>query len=64
LTTESELFKAGEVGSSKNILTSTLLRDLFAGGHLSGGTALIRQHYAKLHSKRKSTFLQGSDDAH
>jgi hypothetical protein len=40
LTTESELFKAGEVGSSKNILASTLLRDLFAGGHLSGGTAL------------------------
>jgi hypothetical protein len=40
LTTESELFKAGEVGSSKNILTSTLLRNPFAGGHLSGGMAL------------------------
>lgn len=40
LTTESELFKAGEVGCSKNILASTLLHDLFAGGHLLGGTAL------------------------
>jgi hypothetical protein len=40
LTTESELFKEGGVGSSKNILASTLLQDLFAGGHLSGGTAL------------------------
>jgi len=39
LTTETELFKAGEVGSSKKILVSTLLRDLFTDGHLSGGAA-------------------------
>jgi hypothetical protein len=62
LTTESELFKAGEFGSSKNILTSTLLIDLFAGRHLSGGTALTSTMLNYI--PRESTFLQGSDDAH
>ena len=40
MTTETELFKAEEIRSSKKILVSTLLQDLFTDGHLLVGAAL------------------------